>query len=69
MSLDEKYEQALYDALENVARMPWPHERARIFKNAMAGIMRCMNWPSVVLHQAGIEPAGLPAERNHPDDR
>ena len=56
MSLDEKHEEELYAALEKVARMPWKHQRERIFRNAVTGIMNVMNWKTVELMPGGIEP-------------
>lgn len=44
MSLDEKHEEALYDAIKNVAREPRPSYRERVFKNALMDIAKIMNW-------------------------
>ena len=57
MSLDEQYEEELYAALEKVARMPWPHQRERIFRNIVTGIMTSMKWKSVELMPGGVSPS------------
>ncbi|MFO0390163.1 MAG: hypothetical protein ACK502_10680 [Alphaproteobacteria bacterium] len=47
MSLDEQYEQELYDAISRIITLPRPVQRERILKNAVMGIMVAMNWNSV----------------------
>lgn len=47
MSIDEKAEQALFDAIQNVAALPRPKERERIFRTAVLGIMKSMGWSSL----------------------
>jgi hypothetical protein len=51
MSLDEQAEENLIKAIQTVAAIPRPHERERIFKKAVAGIMEFMNWPTVTIEQ------------------
>lgn len=44
IALDERLEQRLYDAIQEVSRIPRPKERERIFRQAADGIMRIMSW-------------------------
>ena len=49
MSIDEKQEDDLMNALNSVARMSWPVQRERIFRKVITGIMEIMRWQSVHL--------------------
>jgi ribosomal protein L31E len=49
MSEDEKLETELYAALDKVSKMPWPKQRARIFKNVCSAIMKHMDWETITI--------------------
>jgi hypothetical protein len=47
MSIDEKYENDLASALENVNNMPWRDQRVRILKTSVVGILRALDIAAV----------------------
>lgn len=58
MSLDEKAEQALFDAIAAVANIPRPMLRARIWSAAGGMIVECMQWnngTTEIKHESGVQ--------------
>jgi hypothetical protein len=47
MSEDERLENELLTALNNVATMPWPQRREKIFRNVCLRIMVAMGWETI----------------------